>query len=127
MFQLKLTKNQYTIIYKLLADLLFLLMFFFTLMLITESLLPGIVSNHISFLLIIFLLVFNIFALHFVRSISDINISGQKSNKKITASLVILAIILIFNTLLKLNLILAIIILISTIFLGYLIYKNIFN
>jgi hypothetical protein len=41
--------------------------------------------------------------------------------------LVILAIILIFNTLLKLNLILAIIILISTIFLGYLIYKNIFN
>jgi hypothetical protein len=127
MFQLQITKNKYIIAYKLLADLLFLLMLFFAVMLIVEGLLPGLVSSHISFSRIIFLLVFNIFAIYFVGSFSKINPSSQKSNKKITIFLVILSVILILNSLLKLNIVLALIILLATLLSGYLIYKTIFH
>lgn len=127
MFKIKFNKNISIIIYKLLFDLLFIFLFFFALMLLAEGLIPGIVSTHISFLRIIILSSLNIFAIYLVGNFSKINIQPQKTNKKTTIFLAVLGIILVFNSLIKLNLFLAVFILILIAISGYLIYKNILD
>lgn len=127
MLKIKINKNILTITYKILNDLLFLILVFFVLMLIVEGLVPTTVSRHISFLQIIFFSTFNILAIYIVGSFSHINTLEQKLNKKITVFLAILSTLLIFNSLLKLNLIIASIILIITIISEYFIYKNIMD
>ncbi|HAT73767.1 MAG: hypothetical protein US30_C0004G0135 [Candidatus Moranbacteria bacterium GW2011_GWF2_36_839] len=127
MFKLKLNQNSIIIIYKLLVDLLFIILFFFALTLLAEGLIPGIVSTHISFSRIIILSFLNIFAIYFVGNFSKINIAPQKTNKKTTIFMAVFGIILVFNSLLKLNLILALTILFLIIISSYLIYKNIID
>jgi len=114
-------KDKIAIIYKLLNDLLFLILFFFILTLIAESMLPGLVSSHMSFLHIIFFLTLNIFAIYIVGSLLKLEIYKRKINKKIA---VLSAIILILNSLLKINLFLTLIILILVVISGYLIYVS---
>jgi len=127
MFKLKLNQNSIIIIYKLLVDLLFIILFFFALTLLAEGLIPGIVSTHISFSRIIILSFLNIFAIYFVGNFSKINIAPQKTNKKTTIFMAVFGIILVFNSMLKLNLILALTILFLIIISSYLIYKNIID
>ena len=117
-------KDKIAIIYKLLNDLLFLILFFFILTLIAESMLPGLVSSHMSFLHIIFFLTLNIFAIYIVGSLLKLEIYKRKINKKIAVLSAILAIILILNSLLKINLFLTLIILILVVISGYLIYVS---
>lgn len=107
-------KNKLLIIYKLLADLLFLLLFFFTLTLIADGLIPGIVSSHISFLKIVILITLNLGALYFVGAAAEISLSEERPNKKTIAFLAMLALLLILNGVFKLNLYLAIFILAVT-------------
>lgn len=125
--QLQLTRDKLIILYKILNDSLFLLIVFFFLALIAEGLVFGIVSSHFSFLRIIFLIFLNLFAIYAVGYFSKIDISKQKINKKIAVFLAISATVLIFNSLFKLTLIWAIIILLLTILSGYLIYKIILD
>ncbi|MDO9231744.1 MAG: hypothetical protein Q7U36_04710 [bacterium] len=127
MFKLKLHQSSIIIIYKLLVDLLFIFLFFFALTLLAEGLIPGIVSTHISFSRIIILSSLDIFAIYLVGNFSKINIPSQKINKKTTVFLAVLGIILVFNSLIKLNLFLAVFILILIAISGYLIYKNILD
>jgi len=127
MFKLKLEQDSMIILYKLLVDLLFIILFFFALTLIAEGLIPGIVSVHLSFSRIIILSSLNIFAIYLVGNFSKINIQPQKTNKKTTIFMGVFGIILVFNSLLKLNLILAFVILFLLIICSYLIYKNIFD
>ena len=124
MFQLKLNKNKITIFYKLLNDLVFLMLIFFILTLIAEGLLPGLVSSHISFLGIIFFLTLNIFAIYIVGSFLKLEISKKETDKKVAFLSATLVVILIFNSLLKINLFLALIILVLIVISGYLIYTN---
>jgi hypothetical protein len=124
MFQFKLNKNKTTIIYKLLNDLVFLILFFFILTLIAEGMLPGLVSSHISFLRIIFFLVLNIFAIYIIGNFLKLEISKREINKKIAVPSAILATILILNSLLKINLFLAFIILVLLVISSYLIYTG---
>ena len=106
------TKNKLLIIYKLLADLLFLLLLFFSLVLIADGLIPGIVSSHISFLKIVLLITLNLGALYFVGSVAEISLNEERPNKKTIVFIAMLALLLVSNGLLKLNLYLALSILI---------------
>src|SRR3989339_491419 len=101
MFKLKLHQNSIIITYKLLVDLLCIILFFFALTLLAEGLIPGIVSTHISFSRIIILSSLNIFAIYFVGNFSKINIAPQKTNKKTTIFMAVFGIILVFNSMLK--------------------------
>jgi len=127
MFKIQPTKNTWLIIYKLLNDLLFLLLIFFAFSLMADGLIPGIITSHISFLKITFLVALNLLAIYAVGSFSQIQISPRQRKKKTTIFLVVLAILLIFNSLIKLNLILAIFILLVSLAIGYLIYQSIFE
>lgn len=56
----KISRENLIIIYKLLADLLFIFLIFFFFMLIGESLLPGIISTRISFSIVIIAILLDI-------------------------------------------------------------------
>lgn len=120
-------KNKLLITYKLLSDLLFLLLIFFALAMVADGLIAGIVSTHISFLKIIFLITLDLFALYVISQVADIEITTSLPNKKTTIFLVILAAILIFNSLFKLNLYLATFFLGVALICGFFLYKLFFE
>ncbi len=121
-----LPKTKLLIGYKLLGDTLFLFSLFFILALIADGLIPGIVTNHISFLKMIFVLSLNLIALQVVGHLAEIKIATIRQNKKTIITLIAIGTLLIFNSLLKLNLYLAFFILLLTLFSSYFLYKNIF-
>jgi hypothetical protein len=86
---------------------------------------PGIVTDHISFLKIIIFIFFVISAVYISGSFLDIKFSDQRTNKKTAFFLAVLSALIIFNGLYKLNLILALFILAGAGISGYFIYKNI--
>jgi len=126
-FRFPINKNKLLIAYKLLNDVLFLLLIFFTASLIADGLIPGIISNHVSFTRIIFLVVFNLAAIYFLGNLLSVNSTEEKTDKKTFVFLSAIAALLIFNSLLKLNLFLSIFISIAALAVGYFIYKNIFE
>lgn len=75
-------KNKLLIFYKLLGDLLFLLLTFFVLALIADGLLSGLVSSHISFLKILALITLNLAALYAIGYAAEIKITEGQTNKK---------------------------------------------
>lgn len=118
-------KNYLLIAYKLLNDILFILLAFFVLALIGDGIISGIVTNHLSFLKLMFLIIGNIAAIYILGSFSQIKFNSSKSTRKISFFLYILAGFLILNSLLKLNSILAIFILAFSLITGYFLYRNI--
>lgn len=124
-FRLPVSKNKLIIAYKLLNDLLFLILLFFIIALVADGLITGIVSNHISFLKIILLLGSNLTAIYILGRFLNLNLMEEGINKKIAFLLLIMAALLIFNSLLKLNLFLAIFILLITLVTGHFAFKNI--
>lgn len=123
----KLSKNTAIVIYKLLYDTLFLLLLFFLFALVAEGLVMGIITSHISFLKIIFLIFLNLATLYLIAFFSKITVKEKQPNKKTTIFLVALGTLLVFNSLLKLNVLLAFFILILTAIIGYFIYKIFFS
>ena len=123
-----LSKNTLLIGYKLLSDLLFLFLFFFILALIADGLIPGIISSHISFLKIIFILSLNLMALYTVGYAADIKLTNPiLSNKKTTVFLTVLGALIIFNSLFKLNPYLALFILLFALGCKFFLYRLIFE
>jgi len=125
-FQLnKLALGKELTIYKLLHDLLFILILFFIFAILGEGLLPGIVSAHISLYKILVAISINILAIQTVRM--RFKLSAEKSLNKKTASLLLFVIILLFiNSLLNLNTFLKLIIIPATACIFYLLYKIVF-
>jgi hypothetical protein len=120
-------KNIFLVAYKLLCDSIFLLLIFFCGTLVAEGLIPGIITEHISFLKIIFILVFNLAAIHLVGRLSEIEIPKSAANKKTAVFLAVLGTLLVFNSLLHLNLFLAFLILVFILLAGYFTYRSLFE
>ncbi len=127
MLKFKLSQNKLKIIYKLLNDLLLVLVFFLGLALIADGLITGIITQHISFLKIILLIALDLIA---IQKIDSLIISSPQPVKKVskknktTLFLMILAFLLIFNSLLKINLWLNFFILALSLLAVYLIYRE---
>lgn len=121
----KVDKNRLTIIYKLLYDALFISLLFFFLALIAEGVLPGIVTAHIGFTKMIFTIFVIIFGIYILGDHLKISPASSNLNKKTAAILLLIFVLLIFNSLIKLNIFLNIFILLVVAAIGYFIYKNI--
>lgn len=119
------------IVYKLLADVLFLSLLFFALSLVAEGILPGIVTSHVGFSKIVIFIFFLLVIYYFLgrevgKSIKTKNIFAKR-NKKTVITLLIISALLIFNIQLKLNLFLNIFVSLVIIATGYFVYRMIFE
>lgn len=125
--KIKINKNTKIIIYKLLNDMLFITMFFFAIMLIADGALPGIITDRISFLKIVFFISLNLSAIYIVGKHLRLELSDKNINKKTTSLFVIFAAIIIGNNFFKLNIWLAVVIISLALTAGYYIGKNTFE
>jgi len=128
----KFNSESLLIIYKLLHDLLFLLLLFFGMALVAEGVLPGIITAHVGFSKIVFLVVFNLLAIFFTGQKIKIEISAKDDkkttvNKKLTAALVILFGLLVFNSLWAINIWLNLFLVICSLATLYLLVKLFFE
>jgi hypothetical protein len=123
----KLSKNNLTVLYKLLNDLLFIEAIFFLLALIGEGLLPGIVTSHIGFSKILIAVGITILAILYIGNKADVQLNSVKTNKKTAVLLIFVLILLLFVSLIKINLILNVTLSFSAIATVYLIYKILFE
>ena len=131
MFNIKLPQIEKSVLiigYKLLHDALFLLLVSFVAMLIAEGVLPGIVSSHISLLKIALAIFLVMGFLIFVGKNLGIAYSQQAVKKnRLLPVLILLAFLLIGNSLLKFAFWENIIITLVILFLFFLFYQAIFE
>lgn len=107
-------KENLLIIYKLLTDSLFILFVVFILSMLAEGALPGIISGHIGLYKIALLIAVDTLIISLIMKQAEIP-ERTATNKKIAWSLFFILGLLIFNSLLQLNIFLAIFLL-ATIF-----------
>jgi len=122
----KLSKNNILIIYKLLNDLLFVEAIFFLAALIGEALLPGAITAHVGFSKILIFVGITVLAILYLGNEAGVSLSQVKTNKKTASALVTVLVILLFVSLIKINLILNIILSFFAVLVGYYVYKLIF-
>ena len=103
-FQFQNRKRIYLILYKLLADFLFLWLLFLTSSFLAESVLPGIISSHFSFTRSFLILFVTITTLFILGNILEIKIEKKSISKKTKFIAIFFSSFLIFNSLFKLNL-----------------------
>lgn len=118
--------NSKIIAYKLLNDLLFILLVFFLLTLAAEGLLPGIVSSHLAIYKLIVIILLNILAIESLAKNLKITIPERKNKKTIFFISLALA-LLLFNQLLKLNIVLSLALLALLFLAAYFLYKVLFQ
>jgi hypothetical protein len=111
------------IVYKLLNDLLFIEAVFFILAMIGEALLPGTITSHVGFSKVIVTVGVTILAILYVGNKAGVNLSQAKKNKKTAYLLVTILVILLFVSLIKINLMLNIILSFFAVLMGYYFYK----
>lgn len=121
-------KNTLLLAYKLLHDALFLLLIYFLGMLIAEGALPGVVSSHLSFTRVVIAILLILLLIISIGKKLQITYEAPiiKKNRLLPA-LVLLAFLLLGNSLLKFAFWENIIITLSTLFLFFLFYQIIFN
>lgn len=119
----KLNKNNLTVLYKLLNDLLFIEIIFFLAALIGEGLLPGTITSHIGFSKILIAVGITVLAIFYIGNWTDIKLRENRINKKTAILLIFILIALLFISLIKINLILNIFITLVAITAGYFIYR----
>ena len=125
---LPLSENMLAITYKLLHDGLFLLLASFIMMLIAEGAIPGIISQHISLTRIVVVIFLTIGAITWIGN--KLQITYQKpviKKNRLLPVLILLAFLLIGNSLLKFALWENMLITLMTLFLFYLFYKLIYS
>jgi hypothetical protein len=120
-------KDQMTIAYKILHDILFVILIFFFASLLAEGILPGIIANHFSFTRVIVIIFVNIFVIYVLGNYLKISLNPGKKNKKTAFFLLFILTLLIFNSLFKLNVFLNIFILLAVLATGYFVYKAIWE
>jgi len=123
---IKIDKNYWLIAYKLLNDLLLILLIFFAGILIAEGLLPGIINERFGLYRIIWPILLDIMAITIIAKIWNIPIQNV-SHKKITLAVVLFLLLLIVNTLVRLNIFLLLAIFASVIAVGYFVYQLFFE
>jgi len=122
--QEKLIGNWGIFLYKMLNDILALLFVSFAMLLLSEGMMPGLISAHLSFTRLI-LIIFAVLGM--IVYLGKINGIGFEMNNKKTALLygfIIFAVILIINSMLKFDWWEIAIIAITSIFLLFYLYKN---
>ena len=89
-------------LYKLLHDALFVMLIFFMLALLAEGLLPGIVSSHFALYKIALLIIGDILAVFGLRKAIGITTEGNLG-KKLIYPFLFLMLLLLFNSMTKIN------------------------
>lgn len=119
-------KEGLIITYKLAVDFLVILIIATFLFLIAEGLIFGIASENIGFVKMVFLLALDILLIYVLGNILEIDM--QKNNKKIIlAMLGLFMLLLISSSLIKINIFLAVFILVAIFFTGYKIFSLFFE
>jgi hypothetical protein len=113
------------IAYKILHDILLVVLIFFFASFLAEGILPGIITNHFSFTRVIIIIFLNIFLIYALGNYLKINLKTGKENKKTAIFLLFILALLIFNSLFKLNIFLNLFILLAVLATGYFAYKTI--
>lgn len=121
---LQLNKIRLTVIYKLLYDVFFIGLLFFFLAMIVEGILPGVISTRIGFSRVIVFLFIVLAIIYFLGSYLNIKLNNKKVSKKTAVFGLILAVLLILNSLVGINIYLAILMTLITLAAGYYIYRN---
>jgi hypothetical protein len=119
----KLSRDNFTIAYKLLNDLLLIEVVFFLLALISEGLLPGIIATHVGFSKIIIIVGVTVLAIFYTGDKADIKLTKTKINKKTAVLLVLLLIAFLFSSLSRINITLNLFISLSATVAGFFTYK----
>lgn len=122
------SKNTLLVAYKLLHDVLLLLLMSFMAVLIAEGALPGIVSAHISFTFIVIVILLVLLLIILIGKKFQLTYSPPIIKKnKLLPVLILFAFLLVGNSLLKFALWENMVITLSTLFLFFLFYQTIFN
>lgn len=116
----KLEKRKETlkIIYKLAVDFLVISIAATFLFLMAEGLIFGIASRNIGFIKIVFMIAFDILLIYILGNFLEINLA-IRNKKKLLLTLAFFLSLLIFSSLIKINLLLAFFIWLVTIITGY--------
>jgi len=114
-------------LYKILGDILTLLLVSFAMLLFSEGIMPGLISAHLSFTRLALIIFAVLGAVIYLGKINEI--SFEMSNKKtaLSCGLIIFAVILIINSMLKFDWWEIGIITITSVLLLYYLYKNFLN
>ena len=122
MFQLNKYKSYLPIIYKLLNDLLFVLLIFFTVAMIGEAVLPIIIAVHLGIYKWMLLVLLDVLAISFLGK--KLQLKSEKFlNKKTSAIFLAVAIIFLINSVLKISFYLIPIVVIISLFSIYYLYQ----
>jgi hypothetical protein len=121
--KIKIKKNHQLIAYKLLIDAIFITLVFFAFALMAEGILPGIITMHVGFSNMVIFLGLSILASYFIAKSTATVIKSQIFNKKIASVGLFIISLLIFNSLIRLNLLLGFITLTLIVITEYFIYK----
>jgi hypothetical protein len=129
---MQLNKNTFIISYKLLHDTLFMALIFFTLALIAEAVLPGIIISHIGFSKMVITILLNVLLLKIVAKKIPLDQSGgdvqfgNKGVEKFIFPLIALGALLLFNNQMGINVFLNLFLLFLGALIGYLSYQILF-
>ena len=123
----KFNRSNVTVLYKLLNDLLFIETIFFLLALIGEGILPGTVTSRVGFSKILVAVGLTILAIFYTGNKSGIKLGEIKPNKKTTSLLLFILALLIFASLIKINICLNLILSAGIVLIGYYIYSIMFR
>ncbi len=116
-------KNFLLLTYKLLQDALYILLFSFTIILIAEGLLPGIVTSHLSLAKLAIVLIATLTAIVFLgRKLGYTYAKTRLTKSRLLPVLIMISFLLIGNSLLRFKLWENIIITILTLFVFIFIY-----
>lgn len=130
-FKLKLTDQSYSVIYKLLHDSLFLMLLFFSGTIISEGVLPGIISGHIGLYKIILAIAINLSVITILQKKIPQSFPSSSTagiyRGKIFWLIIFLLFALILNSLIKLKLFLIPLFIILIAAIIYFSYKVIFE
>ncbi len=121
-------RNFLTLLYKLLHDALFILLFSFTLILIAEGLLPGLASSHLSPARIAIVLVATLLGIATLGKKLDLTYPKIRLNQsRLLPVLIVVSFLLIGNSLLRFQLWQNILITLLTLFFFILFYHLLFS
>ena len=124
--KLRIPKNYGLIAYKLLNDLLLIMLVFFAGILVAEGLLPGIIADRFGLYKIVWPILLDIIAITIIAKIYDIQVQNLV-HKKTTLIVVLFIALLIANSLVRLNIFLWLAVFAIIIATGYFIYQLFFR
>jgi len=121
--KIKINKEHLLIAFKLLIDALLIALAFFLLSLVAEGLIPGIITSYIGFSKIIVFIGLVIVAGYLISRSTGISFGRKPVDKKTASLMLFVLVLLVFNSLIKINIFLSLIVLSLTLISAYSIYR----